>query len=78
MMTCGTDTLSRGVDIPITDPQNNNILIPLLWRPVPPSIDVLQWVVSKLPPSFMPQPSCHFHTDFTNWYRSQMLNNSVL
>ena len=78
MITQGTDGLSRGVDMQILGSHKSNSLIPLLCRPAPPTLEILQWALSILPQCWPHHTPFLFQHDFSDWKRSTMLQRSVL
>ena len=77
MIEQGTDGLSRGVALQALGAHKSNSLVPLLWRAVPPSPTLLQWVLTILPPLYPTNVQWLFHDDWSDWSRTAMLNSFV-
>jgi len=78
MILQGTDGLSRGVDMQQLSSNNGNSLIPLLWQPAPATNQILQWVISILPPLFDVSTPWIILSDFSNWSRTTFVGRSVM
>ena len=77
MITQGTDGLSRGVRLQALAAHQSDSLIPLMWRAAPVSSQLLNWVLTSLPPLWPPSTQWLVNTDFTDWSRSGMLKRCV-
>ena len=55
-----------------------NSIVPLLWRPAPPTQDILQWCLSVVPITTIPLSSWSILTDLSDWSRTPLICQSVL
>ena len=74
----GTDGLSRGVAFSNMNKYEGHKILPLLWRPAQPTPRLLIWAQNKLGSIWASPHNWLFHTDTSDWSRSNMINHNVL